>query len=69
MKRVLGGNEGTVFAWTDILWEDNSGGKTSWSRGVGIIPRTVRGICNYIYSRDEKLEFYIGAYFEIFWVR
>uniref|UniRef100_A0AAR2LXR9 Kinesin-like protein n=1 Tax=Pygocentrus nattereri TaxID=42514 RepID=A0AAR2LXR9_PYGNA len=61
VKDVLEGYNGTIFAYGQT-----SSGKTHTmegnlhdSDGMGIIPRIVQDIFNYIYSMDENLEFHI----------
>uniref|UniRef100_A0A3Q2YAU6 Kinesin-like protein n=1 Tax=Hippocampus comes TaxID=109280 RepID=A0A3Q2YAU6_HIPCM len=61
VKDVLGGYNGTIFAYGQT-----SSGKTHTMEGklhdgdmMGIIPRIVGDIFNYIYSMDENLEFHI----------
>jgi len=61
VKDVLGGYNGTIFAYGQT-----SSGKTHTMEGVlsdsqlmGIIPRIVNDIFNYIYSMDENIEFHI----------
>ncbi|TRY91016.1 hypothetical protein DNTS_023032 [Danionella cerebrum] len=69
VKDVLGGYNGTIFAYGQT-----SSGKTHTmegnlhdTEGMGIIPRIVQDIFNYIYSMDENLEFHIKvSYFEIY---
>ncbi|KAH7645700.1 kinesin heavy chain [Dermatophagoides farinae] len=69
VKDVLGGYNGTIFAYGQT-----SSGKTHTMEGVlndpdymGIIPRIVNDIFNYIYSIDEAIEFHIKvSYFEIY---
>ncbi|XP_061522644.1 kinesin-1 heavy chain-like isoform X3 [Phycodurus eques] len=69
VKDVLGGYNGTIFAYGQT-----SSGKTHTMEGnlhdgdmMGIIPRIVTDIFNYIYSMDENLEFHIKvSYFEIY---
>uniref|UniRef100_A0A671LLK1 Kinesin-like protein n=1 Tax=Sinocyclocheilus anshuiensis TaxID=1608454 RepID=A0A671LLK1_9TELE len=69
VKDVLGGYNGTIFAYGQT-----SSGKTHTMEGnlhdtdgMGIIPRIVQDIFNYIYSMDENLEFHIKvSYFEIY---
>ncbi|XP_047197892.1 kinesin-1 heavy chain isoform X2 [Hippoglossus stenolepis] len=72
VKDVLDGYNGTIFAYGQT-----SSGKTHTMEGVqgnlhdtdgmGIIPRIVQDIFNYIYSMDENLEFHIKvSYFEIY---
>ncbi|XP_070409113.1 kinesin-1 heavy chain isoform X2 [Nothobranchius furzeri] len=66
---VLEGYNGTIFAYGQT-----SSGKTHTMEGklhdsemMGIIPRIVQDIFNYIYSMDENLEFHIKvSYFEIY---
>uniref|UniRef100_A0A8D0GMA3 Kinesin-like protein n=1 Tax=Sphenodon punctatus TaxID=8508 RepID=A0A8D0GMA3_SPHPU len=69
VKDVLEGYNGTIFAYGQT-----SSGKTHTMEGIlhdpdgmGIIPRIVQDIFNYIYSMDENLEFHIKvSYFEIY---
>uniref|UniRef100_A0A671NCM0 Kinesin-like protein n=1 Tax=Sinocyclocheilus anshuiensis TaxID=1608454 RepID=A0A671NCM0_9TELE len=69
VKDVLGGYNGTIFAYGQT-----SSGKTHTMEGnlhdtdaMGIIPRIVQDIFNYIYSMDENLEFHIKvSYYEIY---
>ncbi|KAK5850006.1 hypothetical protein PBY51_014294 [Eleginops maclovinus] len=69
VRDVLEGYNGTIFAYGQT-----SSGKTHTMEGVlhdqammGIIPRIVQDIFNYIYSMDENLEFHIKvSYFEIY---
>ncbi|XP_031154122.1 kinesin-1 heavy chain isoform X1 [Sander lucioperca] len=69
VRDVLGGYNGTIFAYGQT-----SSGKTHTMEGdlhdpemMGIIPRIVQDIFNYIYSMDENLEFHIKvSYFEIY---
>ncbi|XP_047468068.1 kinesin-1 heavy chain-like isoform X2 [Mugil cephalus] len=69
VKDVLEGYNGTIFAYGQT-----SSGKTHTMEGklhdpemMGIIPRIVEDIFNYIYSMDENLEFHIKvSYFEIY---
>ncbi|CAL8343075.1 unnamed protein product [Merluccius merluccius] len=69
VKDVLEGYNGTIFAYGQT-----SSGKTHTMEGLlhdtdsmGIIPRIVQDIFNYIYSMDENLEFHIKvSYFEIY---
>uniref|UniRef100_A0A6Q2YH82 Kinesin-like protein n=1 Tax=Esox lucius TaxID=8010 RepID=A0A6Q2YH82_ESOLU len=69
VKDVLEGYNGTIFAFGQT-----SSGKTHTMEGslhdpdnMGIIPRIVQDIFNYIYSMDENLEFHIKvSYFEIY---
>src|SRR6218665_980520 len=69
VKDVLAGMNGTIFAYGQT-----SSGKTHTMEGVlsntnlmGIIPRIVNDIFNYIYSMDENVEFHIKvSYFEIY---
>ncbi|XP_069007254.1 kinesin-1 heavy chain-like [Embiotoca jacksoni] len=69
VKDVLDGYNGTIFAYGQT-----SSGKTHTMEGnlhdpemMGIIPRIVQDIFNYIYSMDENLEFHIKvSYFEIY---
>ncbi|MGH0163718.1 UNVERIFIED_CONTAM: hypothetical protein FKN15_045583 [Acipenser sinensis] len=68
VKDVLEGYNGTIFAYGQT-----SSGKTHTmegilhdSDGMGIIPRIVQDIFNYIYSMDENLEFHIKGCTERF---
>uniref|UniRef100_A0A8C9T142 Kinesin-like protein n=1 Tax=Scleropages formosus TaxID=113540 RepID=A0A8C9T142_SCLFO len=69
VKDVLEGYNGTIFAYGQT-----SSGKTHTMEGnlhdsenMGIIPRIIQDIFNYIYSMDENLEFHIKvSYFEIY---
>ncbi|CAL8319788.1 unnamed protein product [Boreogadus saida] len=69
VKDVLDGYNGTIFAYGQT-----ASGKTHTMEGVlhdtdmmGVIPRIVQDIFNYIYSMDENLEFHIKvSYFEIY---
>uniref|UniRef100_A0A8B9H813 Kinesin-like protein n=1 Tax=Astyanax mexicanus TaxID=7994 RepID=A0A8B9H813_ASTMX len=75
VKDVLDGYNGTIFAYGQT-----SSGKTHTMEfffffqgnlhdtdSMGIIPRIVQDIFNYIYSMDENLEFHIKvSYFEIY---
>ncbi|KTG38909.1 hypothetical protein cypCar_00007650 [Cyprinus carpio] len=68
VKDVLGGYNGTIFAYGQT-----SSGKTHTMEGnlhdtdgMGIIPRIVQDIFNYIYSMDENLEFHIKGCTERF---
>ncbi|XP_061432482.1 kinesin heavy chain-like [Lethenteron reissneri] len=69
VKDVLEGYNGTIFAYGQT-----SSGKTHTMEGklhdghlMGIIPRIVQDVFNYIYSMDENLEFHIKvSYFEIY---
>ncbi|XP_061778128.1 kinesin-1 heavy chain-like [Nerophis ophidion] len=69
IKDVLDGYNGTIFAYGQT-----SSGKTHTMEGklhdadmMGIIPRIVEDIFNYIYSMDENLEFHIKvSYFEVY---
>uniref|UniRef100_A0A4W5NQ77 Kinesin-like protein n=1 Tax=Hucho hucho TaxID=62062 RepID=A0A4W5NQ77_9TELE len=69
VKDVLEGYNGTIFAYGQT-----SSGKTHTMEGnlhdtdgMGIIPRIVQDIFNYIYSMDENLEFHIKvSYYEIY---
>uniref|UniRef100_A0A673B5E4 Kinesin-like protein n=1 Tax=Sphaeramia orbicularis TaxID=375764 RepID=A0A673B5E4_9TELE len=69
VRDVLEGYNGTIFAYGQT-----SSGKTHTMEGklhdqdmMGIIPRIVQDIFNYIYSMDENLEFHIKvSYFEIY---
>ncbi|CAG5895693.1 unnamed protein product [Menidia menidia] len=69
VRDVLEGYNGTIFAYGQT-----SSGKTHTMEGklhdsemMGIIPRIVEDIFNYIYSMDENLEFHIKvSYFEIY---
>uniref|UniRef100_A0AAR2J5F3 Kinesin-like protein n=1 Tax=Pygocentrus nattereri TaxID=42514 RepID=A0AAR2J5F3_PYGNA len=65
VKDVLDGYNGTIFAYGQT-----SSGKTHTMEGnlhdtdaMGIIPRIVQDIFNYIYSMDENLEFHIKVSF------
>uniref|UniRef100_A0A8C7RYJ8 Kinesin-like protein n=1 Tax=Oncorhynchus mykiss TaxID=8022 RepID=A0A8C7RYJ8_ONCMY len=64
VKDVLEGYNGTIFAYGQT-----SSGKTHTMEGnlhdtdgMGIIPRIVQDIFNYIYSMDENLEFHIKPF-------
>uniref|UniRef100_UPI00358EEEB2 kinesin heavy chain-like n=1 Tax=Myxine glutinosa TaxID=7769 RepID=UPI00358EEEB2 len=69
VQDVLEGYNGTIFAYGQT-----SSGKTHTMEGklhdaehLGIIPRIVDDIFNYIYSMNENLEFHIKvSYFEIY---
>uniref|UniRef100_A0A8B9HBW0 Kinesin-like protein n=1 Tax=Astyanax mexicanus TaxID=7994 RepID=A0A8B9HBW0_ASTMX len=68
VKDVLDGYNGTIFAYGQT-----SSGKTHTMEGnlhdtdsMGIIPRIVQDIFNYIYSMDENLEFHIKVSFLFF---
>ncbi|TTL25874.1 Kinesin heavy chain isoform 5A [Bagarius yarrelli] len=69
VKDVLGGYNGTIFAYGQT-----SSGKTHTMegslhdpQGMGIIPRIAEDIFNHIFSMDENLEFHIKvSYFEIY---
>ncbi|XP_029943605.1 kinesin-1 heavy chain-like [Salarias fasciatus] len=69
VRDVLDGYNGTIFTYGQT-----SSGKTHTMEGnlhdpdmMGIIPRIVQDIFNYIYSMDENLEFHIKvSYFEIY---
>ncbi|XP_044032337.1 kinesin-1 heavy chain-like [Siniperca chuatsi] len=69
VRDVLEGYNGTIFAYGQT-----SSGKTHTMEGklhdadmMGVIPRLVQDIFNYIYSMDENLEFHIKvSYFEIY---
>ncbi|XP_067433845.1 kinesin-1 heavy chain-like [Thunnus thynnus] len=69
VKDVLEGYNGTIFAYGQT-----SSGKTHTMEGrlhdrdmMGITPRIVQDIFNYIYSMDENLEFHIKvSYFEVY---
>uniref|UniRef100_A0AAQ4PCU0 Kinesin-like protein n=1 Tax=Gasterosteus aculeatus aculeatus TaxID=481459 RepID=A0AAQ4PCU0_GASAC len=69
VRDVLGGYNGTIFAYGQT-----ASGKTHTMEGklhdsdmMGVIPRIVDDIFNYIYSMDENLEFHIKvSYFEIY---
>ncbi|XP_076014308.1 kinesin-1 heavy chain-like [Genypterus blacodes] len=69
VRDVLDGYNGTIFAYGQT-----SSGKTHTMEGklhdpdmMGIIPRIVHDIFNYIYSMDENLEFHIKvSYYEIY---
>ncbi|GAB5573376.1 kinesin-1 heavy chain isoform X1 [Prionailurus iriomotensis] len=69
MKHVLEGYNGTIFAYgqTSSGKTHTMEGKLHDPEGMGIIPRIVQDIFNYIYSMDENLEFHIKvSYFEIY---
>ncbi|CAJ1081931.1 kinesin-1 heavy chain-like isoform X1 [Xyrichtys novacula] len=69
VRDVLEGYNGTIFAYGQT-----SSGKTHTMEGklhdpdmMGITPRIVQDIFNYIYSMDENLEFHIKvSYFEVY---
>ncbi|XP_035512112.1 kinesin-1 heavy chain-like [Morone saxatilis] len=69
VKDVLDGYNGTIFAYGQT-----SSGKTHTMEGklhdpdmMGVIPRIVQDIFNYIYSMDQNLEFHIKvSYFEVY---
>uniref|UniRef100_UPI0037E98477 kinesin-1 heavy chain-like n=1 Tax=Semicossyphus pulcher TaxID=241346 RepID=UPI0037E98477 len=69
VRDVLGGYNGTIFAYGQT-----SSGKTHTMEGnlhdpdmMGVTPRIVQDIFNYIYSMDENLEFHIKvSYFEVY---
>ncbi|XP_075899207.1 kinesin-1 heavy chain-like [Nelusetta ayraudi] len=69
VKDVLEGYNGTIFAYGQT-----SSGKTHTMEGklkdpnmMGVIPRIVDDIFNYIYSMDQDLEFHIKvSYFEVY---
>uniref|UniRef100_A0A8C0CRY1 Kinesin-like protein n=1 Tax=Balaenoptera musculus TaxID=9771 RepID=A0A8C0CRY1_BALMU len=66
---VLEGYNGTIFAYgqTSSGKTHTMEGKLHDPEGMGIIPRIVQDIFNYIYSMDENLEFHIKvSYFEIY---
>nr|XP_045366435.1 kinesin heavy chain-like [Camelus bactrianus] len=68
-RRLLKGYSGTIFAYgqTSSGKTHTVEGKLHDPEGMGIIPRIVQGIFNYIYSMDENLEFLIKvSYFEIY---
>uniref|UniRef100_A0A452RLJ8 Kinesin-like protein n=1 Tax=Ursus americanus TaxID=9643 RepID=A0A452RLJ8_URSAM len=58
---VLEGYNGTIFAYgqTSSGKTHTMEGKLHDPEGMGIIPRIVQDIFNYIYSMDENLEFHI----------
>ncbi|XP_036206975.1 kinesin-1 heavy chain isoform X2 [Myotis myotis] len=69
VKDVLEGYNGTIFAYgqTSSGKTHTMEGKLHDPEGMGIIPRIVQDIFNYIYSMDENLEFHIKvSYFEIY---
>ncbi|XP_025957325.1 kinesin-1 heavy chain isoform X2 [Dromaius novaehollandiae] len=69
VKDVLEGYNGTIFAYgqTSSGKTHTMEGKLHDPDGMGIIPRIVQDIFNYIYSMDENLEFHIKvSYFEIY---
>nr|XP_034985069.1 kinesin-1 heavy chain isoform X2 [Zootoca vivipara] len=69
VKDVLEGYNGTIFAYgqTSSGKTHTMEGKLHDVDGMGIIPRIVQDIFNYIYSMDENLEFHIKvSYFEIY---
>uniref|UniRef100_A0A8C4RWZ7 Kinesin-like protein n=1 Tax=Erpetoichthys calabaricus TaxID=27687 RepID=A0A8C4RWZ7_ERPCA len=61
VKDVLEGYNGTIFAYgqTSSGKTHTMEGKLHDPDGMGIIPRIVQDIFNYIYSMDENLEFHI----------
>uniref|UniRef100_A0A2K6DDK9 Kinesin-like protein n=1 Tax=Macaca nemestrina TaxID=9545 RepID=A0A2K6DDK9_MACNE len=61
VKDVLEGYNGTIFAYgqTSSGKTHTMEGKLHDPEGMGIIPRIVQDIFNYIYSMDENLEFHI----------
>ncbi|KAL3051454.1 hypothetical protein OYC64_001659 [Pagothenia borchgrevinki] len=69
VKDVLGGYNGTIFAYGQT-----ASGKTHTMEGslhsprlMGIIPRISQDIFDHIYAMDENLEFHIKvSYFEIY---
>ncbi|XP_070842136.1 kinesin-1 heavy chain-like [Chaetodon trifascialis] len=69
VRDVLEGYNGTIFAYGQT-----SSGKTHTMEGklhdpdmMGVIPRIVQDIFNYIYSMDQNLEFHIKvSYFEVY---
>ncbi|KAA0718730.1 Kinesin-1 heavy chain [Triplophysa tibetana] len=66
VKDVLGGYNGTIFAYGQTS-SGNKEGNLHDTDAMGIIPRIVQDIFNYIYSMDENLEFHIKvSYFEIY---
>uniref|UniRef100_A0A4W4E744 Kinesin-like protein n=1 Tax=Electrophorus electricus TaxID=8005 RepID=A0A4W4E744_ELEEL len=66
VKDVLGGYNGTIFAY-GYRKQCTQFGNLHDPDGMGIIPRIVQDIFNYIYSMDENLEFHIKvSYFEIY---
>nr|XP_031300734.1 kinesin-1 heavy chain isoform X2 [Camelus dromedarius] len=69
IEDVLEGYNGTIFAYgqTSSGKTHTMEGKLHDPEGMGIIPRIVQDIFNYIYSMDENLEFHIKvSYFEIY---
>ncbi|XP_032806993.1 kinesin heavy chain-like isoform X3 [Petromyzon marinus] len=69
VKDVLEGYNGTIFAYgqTASGKTHTMEGKLHDSEYMGIIPRIIQDIFNYIYSMDENLEFHIKvSYFEIY---
>uniref|UniRef100_A0A8D2LTZ6 Kinesin-like protein n=1 Tax=Varanus komodoensis TaxID=61221 RepID=A0A8D2LTZ6_VARKO len=69
VKDVLEGYNGTIFAYgqTSSGKTHTMEGKLHDHDGMGIIPRIVQDIFNYIYSMDENLEFHIkDNYFNAF---
>ncbi|XP_075443841.1 kinesin-1 heavy chain [Ascaphus truei] len=69
VKDVLEGYNGTIFAYgqTSSGKTHTMEGKLHDTDGMGIIPRIVQDIFNYIYSMDENLEFHIKvSYYEIY---
>uniref|UniRef100_A0A8D2Q874 Kinesin-like protein n=1 Tax=Varanus komodoensis TaxID=61221 RepID=A0A8D2Q874_VARKO len=65
VKDVLEGYNGTIFAYgqTSSGKTHTMEGKLHDHDGMGIIPRIVQDIFNYIYSMDENLEFHIKVFF------
>uniref|UniRef100_A0A8D1ADX1 Kinesin-like protein n=1 Tax=Sus scrofa TaxID=9823 RepID=A0A8D1ADX1_PIG len=65
VKDVLEGYNGTIFAYgqTSSGKTHTMEGKLHDPEGMGIIPRIVQDIFNYIYSMDENLEFHIKKNF------
>ncbi|KAH0501610.1 Kinesin-1 heavy chain [Microtus ochrogaster] len=68
VKDVLEGYNGTIFAYgqTSSGKTHTMEGKLHDPEGMGIIPRIVQDIFNYIYSMDENLEFHIKGCTERF---
>uniref|UniRef100_A0A493TJQ6 Kinesin-like protein n=1 Tax=Anas platyrhynchos platyrhynchos TaxID=8840 RepID=A0A493TJQ6_ANAPP len=68
VKDVLEGYNGTIFAYgqTSSGKTHTMEGKLHDPDGMGIIPRIVQDIFNYIYSMDENLEFHIKGCTERF---
>uniref|UniRef100_A0A8C7W430 Kinesin-like protein n=1 Tax=Oncorhynchus mykiss TaxID=8022 RepID=A0A8C7W430_ONCMY len=69
VKDVLEGYNGTIFAFgqtssgkTHTMEVRQSEGSLHDPDGMGIIPRIVQDIFNYIYSMDENLEFHIKVW-------